>query len=100
MKTRCLDCSVLSPVPPTIAPMVIQLQGNVGERREGRGRVSDMRGGVIRGGKESTLRHSDAHADADGDGDGDGQAVQSPPIMDDSTDSVSAHNPTQHRTIL
>jgi hypothetical protein len=99
MRTSCLDNAILSPVPLALAPIVVQLQGDSGDRGEGRRRVGDMRRINVAGGKEVSNKRSDGDMDGDlgGDGYGDdcrvlsgGRAQRSP----HSGDSVRA----QHRT--
>jgi hypothetical protein len=97
IRNRCLENSVLTPVPAALAPIVIQLQGDAGERGEGRRRAGHMRGVHIGGGKEGFSRRIDGDGD---DGDDDdcrvpsaGRAARSPLSMDDSADSVrDQHN--------
>jgi hypothetical protein len=70
IRTRCLDNSILSPVPPALAPIVVQLQGDSGERVEGRRRVGDMRGINVAGRKEASNKCLDGDMDGNQGGDG------------------------------
>ena len=113
LETRCLQNSIFSPVPWTIAPTVVQLQGDTGERVEGRRRIIDSRGANTAKRKVGTNAHSERNEHADqhrnhgthgiGDSDGDecrvysaGLTLESPRGTDGFDDSVSAQHIRQH----
>ena len=78
---------------------MVQLQGDAGERGEGRKRVRDMRGVNRGGGKEGSNKCNDVDTDGypdgiGGGGDGceetrGGRTLRTPPGTDDTIDSVS-----------